>query len=231
MNQLASAVPRHESDSAHASPTVRAVLKELGIRPFTPESVAAYKALMVHKLRPRWWDRLGHKIEERITLGELCGQAFRLSLSLFLVGLVSFGIGLWLSIPHVIAQAPWLVLAGSVGTVLFWVLERVSWGWDYRKGDAEWVAFGPVGTCTCSDEDVTECMHCLAEMPDNIARLARQVQTRLPEARLYVEELLRETRFDPLLGVNDGNDDCHFAVWDEDPKLVLLLKREGDVAN
>ena len=180
-------------------------LVQMGVRPFEPDSVHAYKAAQV-KRHTTWWrfdlqelrayvkDAREHSDDD----GLLVNIVFSLVVVAGVAGVVSFFNPL----------LPWwtyaLVAAAALGVAgrMLWI-EAEDFGLPFIRRDvAYW-------DCTAFDEFA-------GRRPEQINRIAERVRLGIPGAKLSVLELRRgEEVLDPFLLVSRGTHSHYIEVWDE----------------
>lgn len=168
-------------------------LKAQGALPFTPESVAAYKAMQVARAKPKLWQRWSFMRP----VNDFLNRSFPLTF------LTAFGsmiclVGLPLSSrPYWTMVVPALIfILSAVGTALTFRLDG-SLVFD----DATWVKV-PIEAY-------------VGDVSETHRRLAREISWRFG-CEVFVDQLVQQTRvLDPFLVVRYQGEDYDIAVWDE----------------
>lgn len=181
-----------------APPSVREVLADLGIQPFTAESVASYKAAQVAKHRPPLWHRVLGFIDRHLGLETVALNLLVGFIMFFLTGVITIVLEFLTDVS--VALGFWEMVVGAVGALAIFVWAPTILGRPIKE-PARWQL---------------ALFYRYGEVPLPVSRTAELVRRRLPAGELLVDELVQhEYRLDPFLVLRHEGEDYYLAVWDE----------------
>lgn len=194
-------------------------LVSLGITPFDPESVDAYKAAMVEKHPPSFWYEHREKIESSVEVLRavtaivilICVAVAALSFAGFVVTGVSeqlFDTNLHSEIYGSVMVGS--IVLGCISGLMFTHLDKLA------DGDITIPVRGPAQWRTLPFDFYRR----LGKMgiPPDVERMQQQISSMFPGARFDVDELQQgEYPLDPFLVVSDSesNERYYVAQWGE----------------
>lgn len=184
---------------------LRNALAELGIRPFTAQSVAKYEAAMLKKHGATFWAR--HPGLFEATAGTSCVLSF-FSLIAGLVMLVAACVTWFQGTFDSLLLCKWFMGIYAVGVPSFIYFLTALHTKEKSKKEAEW--------------KTVEIGDCKQQVPAFALETAIKVKKAIPEASIMIKYLLQEKfELDPFLvvSVRSGYDkvpeEYHIEVWDE----------------
>jgi hypothetical protein len=229
--ELGYTVPNEEAATAQKLLRAGAELAQLGIEPFTPESVRAYKAEMLKKLNSRsWWSmaklavlhmyllgvmRLG-KDEEGEFDEEFIGISLFARIGTYLVSTLPFVIAWHLGLNGYVTSDTMALICLALVTV---PIEFVRWCMP-KSREKLWAYSAKLRSQVAKYSwEINELAGYKKHVPERVLETALNIKKVIPSCRLVVDELVaREfpvTMNDPFLVVEVDDHRYYVDVWDE----------------
>jgi len=189
------------SNDAPNNTPLRSVLDGFDIKPFTPESVMAYKKKMITKHPPNiWWYK--SNLVDNVILSTMAIGAIVVCLGFFAT-IIS---GLF-AIPDPTSSLSFQISVGvlACGIVVFCTNLIIQFLWDRTTVRAP-------GVWMCRRHDVVDSLRFVG-VPEHVCRIAQIIKEQLPDVHFSTETFIQREMKDPFLVVLRGDEEYHIAVW------------------
>ncbi len=178
-------------------------LKELGILPYTPDSVDRYKKEMVRLHPENFWNSISKLIWDiNIFSGIIAFASILYIPTLFIVGLITGTVFLFGSLSL-------MILALSCMT--YWITDNIT-----CRREGVWI------------REELKGFYSLRDIPDSVLKIREDLQKRVPGIVLYADRFKQHTFKDPFLFAVLDSEKYYVAVWGNEEFVKASLRGGND---